>query len=184
MATAAETVWDRTKNTIPGVQLGGICANKPGYHNTRDKVLANFGSDYSTFLALDLAGPGNVCAAVDLTMSTTQMRLHSSRLRGACLDPIDDRTGYIREWIGTTTGTVVDCYIHNTQTSAFVYDGNRDSSHLWHIHISFFRKFAADAKAGRAIASILNGQSYGDWLISEGGGHAPIPQQEEASWLI
>lgn len=177
MANAAETCWALTKTTLAPVQLGGVCADKPGYHNTRDRVLSRWGSDYSTRLAIDLLGPGNVCAGLDLTPGTkAQMILYSTRLRDACLDPIDDRTKYIREWIGTLNGTNVACYIHDTESSGFRFDGTRDSTHLWHIHISWFRKWAADPLAGEAIASVLNGESYASWVARKSGTPAPIPQ--------
>ena len=174
MPTAAETNWALNK-IFTSVELGGICANKPGYHNTRNKVLANFGPDYSTELPIDKLGPGNVCAAVDLTFrSTYEITLATKRLRDAALDPKDDRTKYIREFIGTTNGTKVDCWIHDDEFLAFRYDGSRDSTHLWHIHISYFRKWAAEAVAGEAIASVINGETYKQWLERKG-----LPEEEE-----
>lgn len=166
MVTAAENCWNFTKNTIPGVLLGGIYANKPGYHNKRQNLVWN--SDYSVKLAIDALGPSDVAAAIDLTIHTdSEMIKYSKRLRDACVAK-DPRTKYIREWIGTVDGSTVACYIHDTETQTFRFDGSRDSTHLWHIHISFFRKWAGDPEAGRAIASILNGETYNQYLGIQG----------------
>lgn len=165
MVTAAENCWNLTRNTIPGVLLGGICASKPGYHNKRQNLA--WGSDYSVSLQIDSLGPSNVCSAIDLTIHTpAEMIKRSNFLKSACMN-IDPRTKYIREWIGTVNGSTVACYIHDAETQAFRFDGSRDSSHLWHIHISFFRKWCGDPEAGRAIASILNGETYAQYLGQE-----------------
>jgi hypothetical protein len=153
MVTAAENCWNLTKNNIPGVLLG--------YHNKRQNLV--WGSDYSVKLAIDALGPNDVAAGLDLTIHTdAEMEKRSKYLRDACLAG-DPRTKYIREWIGTVNSSTVSCYIHDSETQAFRFDGSRDLSHLWHIHISFFRKYAGDPEAGRAIASILNGETYAQY---------------------
>jgi hypothetical protein len=153
------------------VQLGGICADKTGYHDERNGQLGN----YSATLPIDLLGPGDTCSGLDLTMSTGEMIKRSNFLKNACLDPLDDRTGYIREWIGTLNGTTVTCYIHDTESSVFRLDTGRDSTHLWHIHLSFFRKYSDLARAGEAIASVLSGETYAAWRARINPEPAPVP---------
>ena len=162
--------WNITRNHYP-VQLGGICADKTGYHDERNGQLGN----YSAKLPIDLLGPGDVCAGLDLTTTTGEMIKRSTFLKNACLDPIDDRTSYIREWIGTLNGTTVTCYIHDTEDSGFRLDTTRDSTHLWHIHLSFFRKWADVALAGEAIASVLSGETYAAWKARTAPAPIPVP---------
>lgn len=163
MVTAAENCWNLTKNTIPGVLLGGIYAVKPGYHNKRQNLV--WGSDYSVKLAIDSLGPSDVAAAIDLTIHTdAEIIKRCNNLRTACINKDPRVMKYIREWIGTVNATSVSCYIHDTETQDFRFDGSRDSTHLWHIHISFFRKWAGDPEAGRAIASVLNGETYSQYI--------------------
>jgi hypothetical protein len=167
---APSTCWNITRNHYP-VQLGGICADKTGYHDERNGQLGN----YSATLPIDLLGPGDTCSGLDLTMSTGEMIKRSNFLKNACLDPIDDRTGYIREWIGTLNGTAVTCYIHDTESSGFRLDTGRDSTHLWHIHLSFFRKYSDLARAGEAIASVLSGETYAAWRARINPDPVPVP---------
>ncbi len=49
--------------------LGGIYANKPGYHNTRN---ANKATNYSVRDAVDKRGPGDKAAAIDWTFRSAQ----------------------------------------------------------------------------------------------------------------
>lgn len=166
ISDAMAYVWTESQKFIPGVQLGGIYAVKPGYHNTRNWNLVNNPGDYSIELPPDLLGSGELAAAIDLTMSTAEMKKRCAYLKNACLDPADYRTKYIREFIGTLDGSNVYCLIHNSEDGAFSFSGGRDSSHLWHIHISFFRKYAADMTAAGAIVSVLKGETLAQY---EGG---------------
>lgn len=161
---APQTCWDLVRTQFT-VELGGICANKTGYHDERNGQLGN----YSARLALDLLGPGDTCSAVDLTIRNKAEMIKRCTLLGeACNNEADERTIYIREWIGTLNGTNVHCQIHNTEQGAFWWDNGRDSSHLWHIHISFFRKWSDEKIAGEAIASILTGETYAAWRVRKG----------------
>jgi hypothetical protein len=168
-------LWEQFRLIAPTAQLGGIFANKSGYHNTRD---ANLASDYSRQLAVDKLGPGDKAAAIDLTLSTTLMKTHTARLNAAAVHPLDDRTNYIREFIGTLDGTSVFCRIASGPGTTFVYDAGRDSSHLWHIHLSIYRKFVADLLAMKAILSIFKGETFEQWKASL------LPRIEESPMLI
>ena len=50
-----------------------------------------------------------------------------------------------------------------------------DSSHLWHIHLSFIRKYCGDFWAMWAIYTVLSGQTKAHWLstLPAGGGGQP-----------
>lgn len=157
---AIRLLWMKVERRIPGVQLGGIYADKPGYHGRRSDNLA---SNYSVQLTVDRQGP-DLSSAIDLTMSTSQMILRTGYLDRAARDPLDDRTSYIREFIGTLDGSEVHCRIASGPGTAFQLDPGRDDSHLWHIHISFYRLYCNDARAMDAILSVLSGETYEQWI--------------------
>jgi hypothetical protein len=156
---AIRDLYNDLTPVIPGLRFGGIYAIKPGYHNKRS---ANPSANYSVLLAVDRIGP-DMASALDLTLNEAEMRRCTKRLRDAALDPHDDRTRYIREFIGTTDGVNVYCLIASGPNTAFVFDSGRDDSHLWHIHLSFYRQYCNDPQAMAAIYSVLVGQSYEEW---------------------
>jgi peptidoglycan hydrolase-like protein with peptidoglycan-binding domain len=55
-------------------------------------------------------------------------------------------------------------------------DSGRDKSHLWHIHISFIRKFAELWDAFERVLSILKGETYSAWAKRHNVVVAPKPQ--------
>lgn len=149
--------WLRFKKKEPAVRLGGTYANKPGYHNTRNN---NPSGDYSEQLANDRLGSGDLCAAIDLTMPAAQMKKYSARLLKSGRDMKDPRGNYLREFYGTLNGRTVVGWDFQAVTSS-----SSDSSHLWHIHVSVLRRYAADAKAFDALYSILVGESVTAWKV-------------------
>lgn len=155
--------WTEFKKIEPTVELGGIYADKPGYHNTR---AGNSPSNYSVILPPDKLGPSDKAAAIDLTFPNAQsgnyttISKYSSRLLKSGKDPNDLRGNYLREFFGNAdSDTQVegwDFYYATTSTS--------DSSHLWHIHISFLRKYVTSLTAMNAVLSILKGETYAEYL--------------------
>ena len=155
--------WTEFKKIEPTVELGGIYADKPGYHNTR---AGNSPSNYSVVLPPDKLGPSDKAAAIDLTFPNAQsgnyttIAKYSSRLLKSGKDPNDPRGNYLREFFGNAdSDTQVegwDFYYATTSTS--------DSSHLWHIHISFLRKYVTSLTAMNAVLSILKGETYAEYL--------------------
>jgi hypothetical protein len=145
-----------------GTQNGGIYANKPGYHNTRD---ANLPTNYSVILAPDKLGPGDKAAAYDWTFPEAQsndfrrIAKYSGRLYVAGRDH-DPRIATWREFFGQLDADFDvegwDFYRGRPSTS--------DSSHLWHIHLSELRAYVEDMDSKRALLSVLRGQSLDDWL--------------------
>lgn len=157
---AIKGLYNRLSNVIPGLRFGGIYAKKPGYHNTRS---ANTATNYSVVLPADKLGPSNLASALDLTMGEAEMRKRTGYLRRAALNPADGRTSYIREFIGTLNGSTVYCLIASGPGTAFREDTGRDDSHLWHIHISFYRQYANDPRAMDALFSVLSGETFEEW---------------------
>jgi|SRR5215471_4561766 len=166
-------LWEASLACIPGVELGGIYANKSCYHNT---VWANQNSwpgAYCVQLVLDTNyGPGDKARAIDLTMSDIEMRTRTTYLKESAEHPLDDRLSGIREFIGTLDSSNVFCMIKDDDdVGNWSYDHGRDSSHLWHIHISVFTKHCATWDRDlEALASVLSGESWEQWCATKGMG--------------
>jgi len=158
--------WEEFKKIEPTVRLGGIYANKPGYHNARNNLPA---SDYSKQLANDKLGPGQYGSAIDLTFPSAQagnpaiIAKYSSRLLKSGKDLNDDRGNYLREFYGQADS---DSQVEGWDFQ-YVRPASSDSSHLWHIHLSFMRRYNNDRKAHDAILSILRGETYAHWKASQ-----------------
>lgn len=159
-------LWEQAATFIPGVRLGGIYANKSGYHNTVNSNKKTWPGDYSIRLALDLTQPDNRARAIDLTMDTTQMIMRTRLLQASALDPVDDRLAALREFYGTLDGVTVYGLIKDTEDGPWRLSTS-DSSHLWHIHQSFFTAYCSRMDAAEANASVLRGETWDQW---QGGG--------------
>lgn len=161
--------WSEFKAFESGAQYGGTYAPKAGYHNYFSALSSR---DYSVQLGMDKAGSKSKASAIDLTMSTARMITYSKRL-DAAMRARDKRLfiggqPILREYIGTKNGTVVSCYVLIGGQALGVGadsgpDSGRDKSHLWHIHLSFIRKFCESWDAMERVLSILKGEAYSAW---------------------
>lgn len=158
---------------VPGcLALSSQCRNKgttvlkTGYHGPRDWLRRNHPGDYSIELPIDQLGPGDKGAAFDLGFEDARLRSDfrtiakfSNRLYVAGKNK-DPRAYPLREFFGN-----IDLD-RDVEGWSFYRDGPRssDSSHLWHIHFSIWRKYINDAAAMRSILSILKGE---DMPLSE-----------------
>jgi len=149
--------------------LGGIWADKPGYHGKPEDLPL---SDYSLQLAADKAGPRDKAAAIDLTMSTSAMKKYTARLDKAARarDPRLFIGGepILREFIGTLDGVTVYCWVLVGGKALGVGadagpDPGRDKSHLWHIHLSIIRKFVNHPELADRLLSVLSGETLAAW---------------------
>lgn len=170
--------WAEFARIEPTAELGGIDANKPGYHERRIDLPDD---DYSVSqVAADRRGRSTVAAGIDLTMwpaGGPAMRKYTGRLQAAALS--HDQRLYLRggptlrEYIGTTNGTTVECYVftggkplgvkRDDEPADSGFDFGRDPSHLWHIHLSVIRQYAEDWEALDAVLSVLRGESLAAW---------------------
>jgi hypothetical protein len=159
--------WLAFRRLEPGVELGGIYADKPGYHNIRAALPA---SDYSVQAAADRQGPADKAAAIDLTFPSAQrgdystIRRYAARLLGSGRDPDDERGDCLREFFGQANA---DSAVEGWDFQA-VTPSTSDSSHLWHIHISFVRAHLDDPRAFGAVLSILRGETAAYWRVGIG----------------
>lgn len=179
-------LWTWFDQLEPTVSLGGIFAAKGGYHDIRN----GHAGDYSVAeVGTDREGPGDKASALDLTMSAAAMRKYTTRLDVAARAR-DERLyisgqAVLREFIGTKDSTSVYCYVLvggrarglSADASA---DYGRDSSHLWHLHLSIIRKFAASSDAADRIYSVLGGESLSAWKARR----APTPPNQEDDDMI
>jgi hypothetical protein len=167
-------LWEEFRKCEPQAKLGGIYADKPGYHNYRANLPR---SDYSVGeVANDRGGPSQYASAIDITLNDADMIRYSQRLDAAMKrrDPrlfMDDQP-IVREFIGTLNGSVVYCYVLTGGIPLGVgadsgVDWGRDASHLWHIHLSFIRKFCNSWRAMSGVLSILKNEDLENWEFSE-----------------
>lgn len=146
-----------TDRPVKSWRLGGIYANKPGYHNTRAANQAQWPGNYSIRLALDLQGPGDKAAAIDYTMSDAEMRKRTGYLRDAA-NARDPRLAAVREFYGTLDSRTVFGRIKDSRTGPW-RASTSDNSHLWHIHISLFRSYVDVWEELAPVLSVLAGES-------------------------
>lgn len=164
-------LWEETAADTPGIRLGGIYANKRCYHNTVNNNLRNWPGGYCIRLALDLVSFNRGFArAIDWTMSNAEMIKRTNRLRASALDPDDNRLFAMREFIGTRDGNNVYCLIKDDEDGPWRFDGDRDSSHLWHIHGSIFTKYINDWNALEGILSVWIGETLAEYQARKSGG--------------
>jgi len=152
--------WQEFKKIEPKARLGGIYADKPGYHNTRSANQRKWPGNYSVRDAVDYRGPSSKAAAIDITFPDAQagrygtISKYSNRLlkAGRADDP---RLDGWKEFFGQT----------DSDRSVEGWDFRRnhsstsDSSHLWHIHLSESRAHTESKLNKEAMLSVLKGES-------------------------
>ncbi len=167
--------WEQLHALVPGSELGGIYANKRGYHNTRANNRRNWPGDYSIRDAIDQGGPDDKAAAVDWTFPDAQsgrygtINVYSQRLWNASVDQREWRLDCLREWYGQTDNdTAVEGYDLRYDKAV-----SSDPSHLWHIHFSFNRIHVVEQSWMQAVIDVLSGKPLG--VVS-----TPAPPQAPA----
>lgn len=149
--------WEKA---IPSAVFSGIVGDSAhtwGYHRAAIEVSR---SDYSRQLPGDRDEDGidmYAADAIDMSMSTADMRLVTRRIYDSWRDPNDQRLNYWRECIGTLDG--VNVMYMDTQTGS---PGTADDSHLWHVHAGGLRINAHNLDAMRALLSIVKGEPHVD----------------------
>lgn len=148
-------LWEQLHLLEPHTELGGIYADKPGYHNTR---AGNDPHNYSVVDAEDQGGPSNLAAALDWTFPDAQagrydlIIKYSKRLLDSGEDVNDSRLDWMREFYGQAD--------EDTKVEGWDYrygePSTSDPSHLWHIHFSFSRNALTKANMDLLLA-VLRG---------------------------
>jgi hypothetical protein len=160
-------LWQQLAVLEPGTQLGGIYANKPGYHNTRNQ---NSPYDYSVCdRPPDDGGPGDKAAAIDWTFPEAQggdysaISVYTKRLLASAQDVADPRLNGWREFYGNAD---TDSYVEGWDIRYYCA-ATSDSSHLWHIHLSENRDMTTNLQNKKALLSVLKGEEWIDVSAEE-----------------
>jgi hypothetical protein len=192
-----QRLFDLVKAEIPSVLLGGIYGTKPGYHNCRANLPS---SDYSVQRPDDKLGDPQSGGAIDLTFpDNADQRLLTRRMVDA-IKRGDKRMWVLREFGSTLDG--VNVYALDVRDSWPPGDLRQvvfDKTHLWHIHLSFYRKTVTEERATRGVAEVLLGQEPGEddmspeeteKLIAQalrayhlGGDAGPFTETKYPNWL-
>ncbi len=168
-------LWCRLHELEPGTKLGGIVANKPGFHargqylksKGRDHGQGDRSTDYSIRDAVNRRGNWLTHAsALDWTFPDAQVGKYgaidryTSRLLRSALDHKDPRLDMILfEFYGqANTDSAVEGYNEHREAYA-----SSDSSHLWHLHLSFLRSECDDFWGMWALLTVLMGWPVAQW---------------------
>lgn len=143
---------------VPSAEFSGISNPKYqgafGYHHSRDHLAIYNPGDPSMKHPLDKLGASDACSALDIKLSPSMMRLVTKRLIDACRRDDPFARG-IAEVGGTLNGTSTIAWDEKDQRLEYGWD----STHLWHIHVSGWRKYADDEAAWMDIARLFAGQT-------------------------
>jgi hypothetical protein len=144
---------------VPGAVVSGISNPKYdgafGYHHSRNHLL-QYGAgwaDKSMQHPWDKMGAADACSALDISLGTTQMKICTKRLIDAMVAN-DPRARALVEVAGTVNGTSTIAY---DEKDGPHYEWGWDSTHMWHIHNSFWRRYADDAAALMDFARLFAG---------------------------
>lgn len=156
-------LWEALAVLAPGSHLGGIYANKAGYHNTRAQ---NDPWDYSVCDdPPDQWGPADKAAAIDWTFPEAQygdysrISVYTQRLLYSAQDPDDNRLNGWREFYGNSDD---DSFVEGWDIR-YACPATSDSSHLWHIHLSENRNQTTSQANKDAVLSVLKGETVEEW---------------------
>jgi peptidoglycan hydrolase-like protein with peptidoglycan-binding domain len=133
-----------------------------GYHIGRRYQNA---SNYSVVRPDDRPGngPDDAAAALDMSMSTTDMVKCTARLALAFNNKADPRRKYLNAfngWDGSGDAIRFDVYAKRKSWAT--------PDHKWHIHLECRRRHVTSETARKAILSILKGESVEKYLESIG----------------
>lgn len=153
---AIRNLWFDVQRLVPQAVLSGIVgdtAHSFGYHLARRDLPS---SDYSVHTTLDRRGASDCASALDISLSPDLMQKVTRRLHAAAVNR-DPRLKALREFCGTLDGSHTYPWDLYTNTSEGI--DTWDDSHLWHVHLSFYRAYADDYAALAPIAQVIAGVS-------------------------
>lgn len=166
----------RMKRALVGsdLELGGVYANKSGFHNTgkanTDHGAGNSATNYSIRDTINRSGPGwTKACALDSTFRSAQSRnyanidKYTSRLVHSSLDAKDPRLDlWLFEFYGQAD---TDSHVEG-RDEYHEKDVTSDSSHLWHIHESLIRSRVDDMWGAWANYTVWAGWTVAQWRAS------------------
>lgn len=158
---------------LSSLRIGGVVGDTShiktgGYHISRDDLHARGQTgDYSIQAPADRRGDGTYASAIDLSLNPAQMVQVSERLRRAMTPDAagnyDPRIEPLREFIGTVDNRNVCGYnrYHTGRRTGWYASGYSDTSHLAHVHLSFFRAYCDDPNSVAGAAEVVAGLPAG-----------------------
>lgn len=160
--------WVLLNRYDPLLELGGIFANKPGFHNTGLNNLRNWPLNYSIRDLVNRSGPWwqDFAAAIDVTFPEAQrgdysrISLYSNRIRNSAKDPNDPRLDdNMYQFFGQTDNdSEVEGWNEYKEESS-----SSDPSHLWHIHDETQRNKCGDFDCMWAKLTVWMGWTVEQW---------------------
>lgn len=162
--------WLRLQELERKTKLGGIIALKKGFHSSGKYNKLHFPGNYSIRDAVNQTGPGwTHASALDWTFPTAQagdfdlIAKYTTRLWKSAHDKNDPRLDLILfEFYGQMDhDRHVEGYneLHEDEVTS-------DPSHLWHLHLSFIRKYVGEYYRFWALLTVLMGWSVQRWRDS------------------
>lgn len=177
---AIRQVYDGIKAASKALSgIVGDAAHTYGYHRGANYLPA---SDYSRQLWLDKNCDGEAASALDIRLSTADMELLTGRLLAAAKAHSPLLRG-LREFGGTTNGTLTHSYDladPNNPNDDHEGFGEWDDSHLWHLHLSFYRQYANRWDILSDIVKVLNGEAGLEAPATQ----APAPVLKVGVWYL
>jgi len=159
---AVYSVFHHVRQRVPSARYGGGYTLKPGFHSSVEDNVTRWPGNYSIRDAINRREPKTVGRAVDVTLSGSDMKRCTGHLANAAAAD-DPRLAPVREFYGTLNGTTVFGRAHTGPDTDW-RSSSADSSHLWHIHLSFFTPYVDDWTALAGVVSVLVGESLDDYL--------------------
>lgn len=161
-------LWLRLKELEPKSQLGGILAWKKGFHSTGQYNLDHYPTNYSIRDAVNREGPWwrDKASAIDWTFPDAQggsyvtIAKYTARVIASGRDGNDPRLDRVLYEVygNADNDTTVEGWDEYHEESV-----SSDSSHLWHIHFSFFRSKCGDFWGMWALLTVLMGWTVSQW---------------------
>jgi len=162
---AVYSVYFHTHEAVTSARFGGGYTFKPGFHASVNDNIEHWPTNYSIRDAINRQNPQTVGRAVDITLSGSEMVKRTRYLANAAAAN-DPRLACVKEFYGTLNGSSVYGLTH-TGPGTDWRSSSADSSHLWHIHLSFFTPYSDDWAALAGVVSVLKGESLDDFLGGE-----------------
>lgn len=134
-----------------------------GYHCSVEDLRAHGNAgDYSNVRPDDKNFNPKYAAALDVTMSKTDMIRHYKRFYAVFKDATDPRRKYFNAtntWPGAGDAVRLDFVTGKVSRAS--------DDHKWHVHDELKRRYLLDPKAARAKLSVASGESKAAWIARE-----------------
>ncbi|MCG5464241.1 hypothetical protein MED01_002406 [Micromonospora sp. MED01] len=168
---------------LSGIVPDGRHLDNGGYHCSVED-LKRFGNqrDYSNIRPDDKDRNVRYGAAIDMSLSPSDMKRSHDRMRKVWVDTTDPRRKYLNAfntWDGSGDAVRLDFYAGTA--------GYASPDHKWHDHQEVRRRYVLDMTAAEAIVSALKGETKQQYLNSADPIKTPTVEDdmtpEEHNWL-